>query len=47
MSDAAAHVVLTLSRVKVDVRLTDAAAALRTSGSLVADSPGPDALADR
>jgi Zn-dependent M28 family amino/carboxypeptidase len=39
MSDAAAHVVLTLSRVKVDVRQTDAVAALRTSGSLVADSP--------
>jgi Zn-dependent M28 family amino/carboxypeptidase len=47
MSDAAAHVVLTLSRVKVDVRLTDAAAARITSHSLVADSPGPDALADR
>ena len=39
MSDAAAHVVLTLSRVKVDVRQTDAVAALRSSGSLVADSP--------
>jgi Zn-dependent M28 family amino/carboxypeptidase len=39
MSDAAAHVVLTLSRVKVDVRQTDAVAALRTSGSRVADSP--------
>jgi Zn-dependent M28 family amino/carboxypeptidase len=36
MSDAAAHVVLTLSRVKVDVRQTEATAALRTSGSLVA-----------
>ena len=39
MSDAAAHVVLTLSRTKVDVRQTDAATALRTSGSLVADAP--------
>jgi len=47
MSDAAAHVVLTLSRVKIDVRQTDAAAARITSHSLVADSPGPDALADR
>ena len=47
MSDAAAHVVLTLSRVKVDVRQTDAAAARRSSGSLVADAPGPEALADR
>jgi Zn-dependent M28 family amino/carboxypeptidase len=42
MSDAAAHVVLTLSRVKVDVRQTEAIAALRTSGSLVTDAPGPD-----
>ena len=47
MSDAAAHVVLTLSRVKIDVRQTDADAARITSHSLVADSPGPDALADR
>jgi Zn-dependent M28 family amino/carboxypeptidase len=39
MSDAAAHVILTLSRVKIDVRQTEAVAALRTSGSLVADSP--------
>ena len=47
MSDAAAHVVLTLSRLKVDVRQTEAAAALRTSGSLVADAPGPDEPIDR
>jgi Zn-dependent M28 family amino/carboxypeptidase len=47
MSDAAAHVILTLSRVKVDVRQTDAVAALRTSGSLVADAPGPEEVADR
>ena len=47
MSDAAAHVVLTLSRVKVDVRQTEAVPALRTSGSLVADSPGPEALDER
>lgn len=47
MSDAAAHVVLTLSRVKVDVRQTEAVAALRTSGSRVADSPGPEELPDR
>jgi Zn-dependent M28 family amino/carboxypeptidase len=47
MSDAAAHVVLSLSRTKVDVRLTEAAAALRSSGSLVNDSPGPDPLLDR
>jgi Zn-dependent M28 family amino/carboxypeptidase len=47
MSDAAAHVVLTLSRTKVDVRQTDAVAALRTSGSRVADAPGPDALPTR
>ena len=47
MSDAAAHVALTLSRVKVDVRQTEAAAALRTSGSRVVDSPGPDELPDR
>ena len=40
MSDAAAHVILTLSRVKVDVRQTDAVSALRTSGSLVYDAPG-------
>ena len=39
MSDAAAHVALTLSRVKVDVRQTVAPAALRTSGSRVYDSP--------
>ena len=39
MSDAAAHVVLTLSRLKIDVRQTEASAALRTSGSLVADAP--------
>lgn len=44
MSDAAAHVVLTLSRVKVDVRQTEAATALRTSGSRVADAPGPEGL---
>jgi Zn-dependent M28 family amino/carboxypeptidase len=47
MSDAAAHVVLTLSRVKVDVREADPVEALRTSGSRVADSPGPEGLADR
>jgi Zn-dependent M28 family amino/carboxypeptidase len=46
MADAAAHVVLTLSRVKVDVRLTDAATPLRTSGSRVVDSPGPEGLAE-
>jgi Zn-dependent M28 family amino/carboxypeptidase len=44
MSDAAAHVILTLSRVKIDVRETEAVAALRTSGSRVADAPGPDEL---
>lgn len=47
MSDAAAHVALTLSRVKVDVRQTAAVAALRTSGSRVSDSPGPEELPDR
>ena len=47
MSDAAAHVILTLSRVKIDVRETEAVAALRTSGSRVADSPGPEELPDR
>jgi Zn-dependent M28 family amino/carboxypeptidase len=47
MSDAAAHVVLTLSRVKVDVREADPVSALRSSGSLVADAPGPEVLADR
>ncbi len=47
MSDAAAHVVLSLSRVKVDVRQADAVAALRTSGSLVADAPGPEVPDDR
>ncbi len=47
MSDAAAHVALTLSRVKIDVRETEAVAALRTSGSRVADTPGPDELPDR
>jgi Zn-dependent M28 family amino/carboxypeptidase len=47
MSDAAAHVVLTLSKVKVDVRQTEAVAALRTSGSRVNDSPGPEELPDR
>ena len=47
MSDAAAHVALTLSRVKIDVRQTDAVAALRTSGSRVADTPGPEELPDR
>ena len=47
MSDAAAHVVLTLSRLKVDVRQTEATEAARTSGSLVADSPGPDEPVDR
>ena len=36
MSDAAAHVVLTLSRVKVDVRLQTASTPLRTSGTLQA-----------
>ncbi len=36
MSDAAAHVVLTLSRDKVDTRLQDASTALRTSGTLQA-----------
>ncbi len=40
MSDAAAHVALTLSRVKVDVRQTEAVAPLRTSGSRVYDAPG-------
>ena len=44
MSDAAAHVILMLSRVKIDVRETEAVAALRTSGSRVADAPGPDEL---
>jgi hypothetical protein len=47
MSDAAAHVVLTLSRLKIDVRQTEATAALRTSGSLVADAPGPEGAIDR
>ena len=48
MSDAAAHVVLTLSRVKVDVRQTRASAALRTSGTLQANDFHVDAaLADR
>jgi Zn-dependent M28 family amino/carboxypeptidase len=47
MSDAAAHVILTLSRVKIDVRETEAVAALRTSGSRVVDSPGPEELPDR
>ena len=47
MSDAAAHVILTLSRVKIDVRETEAVAALRTSGSRVADAPGPEELPDR
>jgi Zn-dependent M28 family amino/carboxypeptidase len=47
MSDAAAHVVLTLSRVKVDVRQTDAIPAARTSGSRVYDAPGPEELPDR
>jgi Zn-dependent M28 family amino/carboxypeptidase len=47
MSDAAAHVTLTLSRVKIDVRETEAVAALRTSGSRVADAPGPEELPDR
>ena len=47
MSDAAAHVILTLSRVKIDVRETEAVAALRTSGSRVADAPGPDELPSR
>jgi Zn-dependent M28 family amino/carboxypeptidase len=40
MSDAAAHVALTLSRVKIDVRQTESVAALRTSGSRVYDAPG-------
>ena len=40
MSDAAAHVALTLSRVKIDVRQTEAVAPLRTSGSRVYDAPG-------
>ena len=50
MSDAAAHVVLTLSRVKVDVRLTQASAPLRTSGSLQANDfhdHAADAAVDR
>ena len=47
MSDAAAHAVLTLARTKVDVRPTEAVAALRTSGSLVLDSPGPARPVDR
>jgi Zn-dependent M28 family amino/carboxypeptidase len=47
MSDAAAHVVLTLSRTKVDVSQADALTALRTSGSVVADAPGPDEPIDR
>ena len=47
MSDAAAHAVLTLARTKVDVRPTEAIAALRTSGSLVVDSPGPVQPVDR
>lgn len=47
MADAAAHVVLTLSRTKVDVRQTEALQALRTSGSIVADSPGPEPLLER
>ena len=47
MSDAAAHVILMLSRTKIDVRQTEAIAALRSSGSNVADSPGPDPLLDR
>jgi Zn-dependent M28 family amino/carboxypeptidase len=49
MSDAAAHVVLNLSRVKIDVRQTEAVEALRTSGSRVFDSPGPvqEELVDR
>ena len=34
MSDGAAHVVLTLSRVKVDVRLADASTALKTPKQL-------------
>ena len=37
MSDAAAHVVLTLSRVKVDVRLTEASAPLKTPKGLQKD----------
>jgi len=45
MSDAAAHVILVLSKLKVDVRETEAVAALRTSGSRVLDSPGPEAAA--
>jgi Zn-dependent M28 family amino/carboxypeptidase len=44
MSDAAAHVILTLSRVKIDVRETEAVAAFRSAGSRTADSPGPDVL---
>ena len=50
MSDAAAHVVLTLSRVKVDVRQTQASAALRTSGTLQANDfhdHAADAAVDR
>jgi Zn-dependent M28 family amino/carboxypeptidase len=50
MSDAAAHVVLTLSRTKVDVRLTEASAALRTSGTLQAvgyHDHAEDAVIDR
>jgi Zn-dependent M28 family amino/carboxypeptidase len=50
MSDAAAHVVLTLSRVKVDVRQTEATAALRSSGTLQANDfhdHAEDATVDR
>jgi Zn-dependent M28 family amino/carboxypeptidase len=47
LSDATAHAVLTLARTKVDVRPTQATAALRTSGSLVVDSPGPKPPVDR
>jgi Zn-dependent M28 family amino/carboxypeptidase len=48
MSDAAAHVVLTLSRTKLDTRdQPNPVEALRTSGSRVADSPGPETLPTR
>jgi len=47
LSDAVAHAVLTLARTKVDVRQTEASAALKTSGSLVRDSAGPRQPVDR
>jgi Zn-dependent M28 family amino/carboxypeptidase len=42
MSDAAAHVILTLSRVKVDDFVTTSVAAARTSGSLVSEPTHSD-----